>query len=741
MPGDDNNLFSNEELEVLMIFFLDQATLILETINKSLLALENNPSDEESLTVLQRSLHTLKGDANSVGFSEIGTIAHKLEDLLALFLPAGGDSNREVLELLLYGADMLGYLVQRKGQWLHTPLDISDTVKRINKFLRKRDGRFKRVGTTSLSNIKLNEYHDLQIRNAGQNAHALQIVAHFSEDCSMHAAGAFILHRQLQSIGEIVTTWPGIDEDALLEESDRLILVILTEKPEAVRAASFVTGVTAGVKITPISADSARTSLTTNEIIKAQLPQSQPHLPGSELPAEVTATSSNKIADLDSAAGRATAVEGHNDKDTSGNIALGNVSGSFPIDRRSKPRVQKPSSEILRVDVGKVNTLMDLVGELVISRSMLNQICNQLRIEFPRHEQVLRLTDVDTYLSRVLSEMQKSVMQVRMVSLDQTFNRFFRIVRDLGRDSGKQIDLVISGEDTELDKHVVDAIYEPLLHLVRNAVDHGIEPGEMRIEAGKPPNGSVKLSAYHQGDQVVIEVEDDGHGIDLERLKAKAVEKGLRTLDEVNAMQNQSLLELVFTNGLSTADRITELSGRGIGLDVVKKAVESLKGSIEIWTEPEAGTRFIMRLPLTLAIIKSMLFTVDDRVFAIPLSAVIEITRIHRKEMEEIGRHKVYYLRDVVYSLLELDHMLSHSPNVELKEHPFILIVGFGDKRVGLLVDRVLGEREIVVKGVDKEWITSDLITGASILGDGRVVLILDIGALMRKAVNGVMVK
>jgi two-component system chemotaxis sensor kinase CheA len=387
--------------------------------------------------------------------------------------------------------------------------------------------------------------------------------------------------------------------------------------------------------------------------------------------------------------------------------------------------------EILRVNASKIDFLMDLVGELVINRSMLNQLCNQLKIEFPKHTKIRKLMDTDSYLGRLLGQLQKTVMEVRMISLDQTFNRFFRVVRDLARDGGKQVELSIVGEETELDKRVVDTIYEPLLHLVRNAVDHGIESMEERVKTGKPPQGKLQLKAYYQADQVIIEISDDGRGINVEKLKQKVVERQLRTLEEVQMLKNQDAYDLMFLSGISTANQVTEVSGRGIGMQVVKTVISNLKGSIEINSQLKQGTTFILRLPLTLAIIRTMLFSIEERVFAIPLTSVVEIIRLNKNDIKHIGKHKVFSRNDEVYSLIDLDSiLLGKDKNYN---NSFVLIVGLGERRIGLIVEKVIGEREVVVKAVDKQWITSELVAGASILGDGRVVLILDIGALFQR--------
>jgi two-component system, chemotaxis family, sensor kinase CheA len=735
MAIDDGNLFSNEELEVLMVFFLDQALLILETMNKSLLVLEENSADEEAFNLLQRSLHTLKGDANSVGLVEVGTMAHRLEDLLALFNSAEEGLKREIFELLLSGADALADMLQRKSRSPYESVDSGEVLEKIESFINEHEEKKKRAVRPSLVPVKLTEYETLQIKKASaKEKEIIQIEAHFIDDCTMRAAGAYILFRHLRQIGEIVTSYPSLDEDELLEQSSHITIVIITESPRAVRKTALVPGVIKEALILPMKIDSGEVILMTD--LLSQSGDQNPSL------AEMTELIGERDSEtaLPGNSPKASAKDllsaiGQSDREITKAGVLAEASPLAP--ERPGQASTKVSTEILRVDAGKVDSMMNLVGELMIGRSMLNQICGQLKGEFSKHDKISRLVDLDSYIGRLVGELQKSVIQVRMVSLDQIFNRFFRVVRDLARENGKLINLEIIGEDTEMDKRVADLLYEPLLHLIRNGVDHGIESIEGRSAAGKSQHAHITLRAYYEGDQVIIEVEDDGRGIDVEKLKAKTLEKGLRTAEELKTLDGQDLFELIFLSGLSTAERVTKVSGRGVGMDVVKTVITSLKGTIEIWSEVGKGTRFTLRLPLTLAIIRAILVAVDDRVFAIPLSSVVEIVRVRDSEMEQIGQHKVYSLRDTVYSLIELDRLLLRGKRRERRHNPFILIVGIGEKRVGLIVDHVIGEREIVVKPIDREWISSDLVTGASILGDGRVVLILDIGVLLRRAASG----
>jgi two-component system, chemotaxis family, sensor kinase CheA len=726
---EDSGFFSPEELETLMLFFLDQAATLLDNANQSLLRLETRFDDVESLSQLQRTLHTLKGDANSVGFSEIGTVAHKLEDLIALWGGVNVESTIEILDLLLFGIDSLTDMLERKRQWVHAPLEIDSIVDRIERFIGKH------VKSRNLSDkqinieLKLNEYQKLRIKTALQNesVELCKLVARFDIDCSMHGAGLLILLREISRIGEIIASFPDI-EDEQVEELDKVIVILLAENLLTVEKVANVVGVTSGVTIAKIKAADVEGFFSEQESKLMSEPIESIESIESIKPIELIEREKPKEISKD--------IDLSNKVTKSNNLAK-----EQPIEAQSFIQQNKENLavELLRVSVDKVNLLMDLVGELIINRSMLNQISQQLKSEFSKNPRINRLVDIDAQLGRLLGQMQKAVLEVRMISLDQTFNRFFRVVRDLAKEGGKQIELLIIGEETELDKRVVDIIYEPLLHLVRNAVDHGIEPIEERIKNNKSPQGKIILEAYHQSDQVVIKIQDDGRGIDITRLKEKAVEKKLRTKAEVDLLSEQEAYDLMFLSGISTASQITNVSGRGVGMDVVKMVVSDLKGSIEVSSVLGKSTTFTLRLPLTLAIIKAMLFSLGERVFALPLTNIVEIIRLHKEDIQQIGKHKVLSRQDTLYSLIDLSAIFLGSK--QDYTNAITLIIGLGERRIGVVVEKVIGEKEIVVKAVDQQWITSDLVTGASILGDGRIVLILDVGAIFRRSSLSVAVK
>ncbi|MHB8882394.1 MAG: chemotaxis protein CheA [Thermodesulfovibrionales bacterium] len=380
---------------------------------------------------------------------------------------------------------------------------------------------------------------------------------------------------------------------------------------------------------------------------------------------------------------------------------------------------------LLKIEPERVDRIMNLVGELVIGRSMLSQINSE--IDTLRRETIAsRLYNLNSSFERTLSELQRSVMKVRMLPVDVVFRRFPRIVRDLSAEKGKLAALITEGETTELDKGIVDVIGEPLMHIIRNAVDHGIEPPAERKLAGKPEEGLIRLRAFHQGNQMVIEVEDDGGGIDIELLKQKAVSNTILSEDESKKMGGQDALNLIFLSGLSTAATITEVSGRGVGMDIVRETVESLRGVIDIASEKGRGTKFTIRLPLTLAIIKSILFMHKDEIFALPMTSVTEIKRVFPEEMDSIGGRPVLRHRGSVVPLISLDEETPGSDKL------FIIFVGVGHVRAGIMTERILGEEELVIKALDGKA-GSGMASGASILGNGSVVLILDPLSLIKK--------
>jgi two-component system, chemotaxis family, sensor kinase CheA len=379
--------------------------------------------------------------------------------------------------------------------------------------------------------------------------------------------------------------------------------------------------------------------------------------------------------------------------------------------------------------------VMNLVGELIIGKSMLNRALSEFDQKHSRDPIRAKLVDALSFQSRVLDELHKSVLKIRMVPVEQLFRRFPRVVRDVAKHCGKDVALELAGENTDLDKGILDALAEPMTHLVRNAVDHGIESSEDRIAAGKGARGTIFLNAFHQGTQVVIEVRDDGHGLDLDRIRKQAIRKGLIKAEEAARLLDSEVTNLIFEPGFSTASEVTEVSGRGVGMDVVRTVLDRLKGTVNVISAPGKGTTIQLRVPLTLASIQTLLFRVGGRLFAVPISSVVEITRCAGQEIHRVDQREVLRLRNQVLSLVRLNDLKGiHAvePAKTAKKN-FVIVIGATEKRFGLLVDQLVGEEELVIKALPADIVASDLVSGASILGDGTVVLILNVPAVLSR--------
>jgi two-component system chemotaxis sensor kinase CheA len=396
------------------------------------------------------------------------------------------------------------------------------------------------------------------------------------------------------------------------------------------------------------------------------------------------------------------------------------------------PSALAVAENILRVDAERIDNVLNLVGELIIGKSMLQQAFHEFAKYAPKEATRGRFADAMALQARVLNDLQRSVMKIRMVPVEQLFRRFPRVIRDVAKQCGKEVELVISGQDTDLDKGLLDAIAEPLTHLVRNAVSHGIEAAAERGRSGKPAHGTIRLDAYHHSNQVIIEVSDDGRGIDAPKVKAKALEQRLLTPDEAGRLSEADTLDLVFRPGVTTAEEITEVSGRGVGLDVVQSVLHRLKGTVEIETRCGQGTTFRMKLPLTLAIIKALLFRVERRLYAIPLNTVAEIARAQESDLHQVDNCEVLQLRNQVLPVVRLGRSAAERAEPQSAKI-FVLVITLGERKLGLAVDTLEGEEELVIKALDEHTVETDLVSGASILGDGRVVLIVNLIAIVER--------
>ncbi|HTY09834.1 MAG TPA: chemotaxis protein CheA [Bacteroidota bacterium] len=392
----------------------------------------------------------------------------------------------------------------------------------------------------------------------------------------------------------------------------------------------------------------------------------------------------------------------------------------------------KSGDSTIRVDVARLDALMNLVGELVLGRNRLSQVAHQLNEEYEGESLMHELGETNAHIDFITTELQMAVMKTRMVPIAKVFNKLPRLVRELSKETGKEIELKLEGEETELDKSLIEELNDPLIHLLRNSADHGIEVPSERARAGKVSKGTITVRAEQEGNHMVISIHDDGHGMDPETLKAKAVEKGMITETQAREMTQAEAFNLIFAPGFSTAQKVTNVSGRGVGMDVVRTNVEKLKGNIQIQSELNVGTKIIIKLPLTLAIIQALLVEAKKEIFSIPLDSVREVVRVNKKEIATISGSEVIRLRDSVLPLAHLSRVLGSGSDQGCAEWMYIVVVGVGEKNLGIVVDSLLGQKEVVIKTIGEYLGNVRGIAGSTILGDGRVIMIIDIGELMK---------
>ena len=675
--------------------FFESAGELVQKLNDEAMQLEKSPGDAETARSLRRTVHTLKGDAAACGFRELSELSHEFEDVLTLGNKAAAAS---VPEIALRAADVFAALLEayRKGTKLPSIQSLRTDIARLahpapGRAVKTTNKKKKAVAKPS----RWSEYDQLAIARAiAEGKHVHHVVVQIDPQCAMPIAGRQMIQLALTGLGEVLALYP-------LEGS--------TEPMTQVEAAL------ASEK----SADQIRTKCSIPTIaLNVRVTALRLAVPSRRLPPASKADSreQNEVEPSDTAEPAAM--------------------DSTPAGEPAAPALPAGPDNVLRVDAERIDSVLNLVGELILAKSMFQQALLEFGQRFPKDVLRGKFSDAMAFQSRVLNDLQHSVMKIRMVPVDQLFRRFPRIVRDVGRQCGKEVELAVRGGQTDLDKSILDAIAEPLTHMVRNAVGHGLETAEERVRAGKKPQGTLRLAAYHQGNQVVIEVSDDGAGIDPEKVRQRALSQGLLKAEQAARLTENETLDLILKPGFSTAEEITELSGRGVGLDVVQSVLARLKGTVQIETVLGQGTTFRLRLPLTLAIIRALLFRVEQRLYALPLNAVAEIARTVEEEIHQVEHYDVLQLRNAVLPLLRLGSKPPDGPETAQRK-VFILVINSGERKFGLVVDELEGEEELVIKALDDQSITTDLVSGASILGDGRVVLILNMIALMDRFTRG----
>lgn len=676
----------------LRTLFFESANELLQSLNESGLELEARPADEGIIRGVRRVVHTLKGDSAACGFTRLSEIAHELEDVLTQ--QVGKSHGTKFAEVVLVAADSFEAMLSAY-QRAEEPPSV-DALRVLIRQLQQAPATSAAAAgyiTASPVQFEWSEYEQLMISEAIHRGEMVfNIALHVDQSSGMRAAAFQLIRNVLHGCGTVIALRP---EDNVAAANVEIVEAALATKQsqaqieQRCRIPAIVTSV--------LVEESAHADSAEHELL-------------------------GELLDAHAARVNAAALDG------SGNAASGKAAALGSA-------VAAVAESTLRVDAARIDSVMNLVGELIIGKSMLNRALTEFDQKHSRDPLRTKLVDALAFQSRVLDELHKSVLKIRMVPVEQLFRRFPRVVRDVAKHCGKDVALEFAGENTDLDKGILDALAEPMTHLVRNAVDHGIESSEDRIASGKSARGTIFLNAFHQGTQVVIEVRDDGHGLDLGRIRKQAVERGLVKSEEVARMLDSEVTNLIFEPGFSTAAEVTEVSGRGVGMDVVRTVLDRLKGTVQVISVPGTGTTIQLCVPLTLASIQTLLFRVGGRLFAVPISSVVEITRCESQEIHHIDQREVLRLRNQVLSLVRLNDLKGiHAVETAKNEKKnFVIVIGAAEKRFGLLVDQLVGEEELVIKALPSDIVASDLVSGASILGDGTVVLILNVPAVLSR--------
>ncbi len=661
-----------------MEMFLEESREHLQSLNDGLLQLENTPEDLSIINEIFRNAHTLKGMSATMGYNRIAELTHEMENVLDLLRKEQLKMDETIVDILFKCVDSLEQMIESVGNGESEDIvDVTELVSQLNAIS---SGNVPKTSAPVPSptappadsgTIALTDTDRLVIDQAKQTGlQALEIKVTLSDTCLLKSARAYMVMNALDELGEVEKSVPSA-EDLEQEKFDHSFEVILLTDAEEKNVEDALMSI--------------------SEITKVEI-----------------VTVPDKAKEAKTAAPTAT-------------------SAAKPVAaKKAAPAHEKKihTGQSVRVDIDKLDTLMNLMGELVINKVRLEQIGTTHRLA--------ELTETLEQMDRVTTDLQSVVMKVRMVPVGQVFNRFPRMVRDLAKELDKEINLTIEGEETELDRTVIDEIGDPLMHLLRNSLDHGVEHPQDREAKGKPRTGEVALIARHEGNNVVIMVTDDGKGIDADVIRKKAVEKGMISQEDADNMDDMDAVRLVFLPGFSTADKITDVSGRGVGMDVVRSKIESLGGHVDVETKIDEGSVFKIKLPLTLAIIQALLVKVQEEMYAIPLGSIDSTINITPDDIKTVQNKAVIVLRGQIIPIIRLGDVLNvpKSDKVD-NEDIFVVIVHLGDRKAGIVVDNLIGQQEIVIKTLGKLLVGLKIISGATVLGDGRVALILDVGALM----------
>ena len=693
--------------------FIEEAKEHLQALNEHLLILEKEPENENTINEIFRAAHSLKGMAGTMGYKRMQRLTHDMENVFQEIRSGKMKVRPELTDCLFEGLDALQEYVdniintQDEGTNDNQPLidtlarelDIGLNGGETEKAPEKNaepEKKAEPVQEVKEDNtgvkVKYADYEKTAISEASsEGLFAYEVYVDLQESCLLKAARAYLVFKAVEEFGEIIKSVP----DAQMIEDEKFdfsfaVVVLSNADPENIR----------------------KRVLNVSEVKEATVKKA-------EFETAAPAQSTDKAEEP--AAGKDKAEASTESTPTKPAPAAAAKQGQ----QTAKKAVVNRS---VRVDIEKLDDLMNLVSELIIAKNGLASISGD---DFTKKEKKTIYNEQIEYLERITSNIHQSVMKVRMVPIESVVNRFPRMIRDLSKKLDKPMELVMTGEETELDRTVIDEIGDPLMHILRNSADHGLESAEKRKALGKPETGLITLNAFQEGNSVIIECSDDGGGIDTEKVKKKAIEKGTITEEQAETMTEKDFIDLLFRPSFSTAEQVSDVSGRGVGLDVVKSKIESLSGTVECKTVLGQGTTFTIRLPLTLAIIQSLMVTIGGEKYAIPLGSIDTIEDIPKEEIKRVEKKEVINLRGNVIPLIRMAELLDVPGERPERDNVTMVVVAKGDRKAGLVVDELIGQLEIVIKSIGKYINNSKMISGATVLGDGEVALILDANALV----------
>jgi two-component system, chemotaxis family, sensor kinase CheA len=703
--------------------FLDEAEEQLQAMEGGILKLEKEGDNPEHIQEIFRAAHTLKGSSATLGHKNMAEVTHSMENVLDKLRKGKLVLTTAISDTLLACLDILQTFKEEIASGEESGVDIGEILARLSAIdsgTGAPNGQPSATGSSGgmpvmpvgLPELKPEEEMALR-QGIAKGLTPVWVVLHVDRTAAMPAVRAFQALIALGDLGELVRSWPTqqeVEEDKI--EGELKALVLTSQPLDKVRTA--MEGVPEA-KLSVCDSLGQRGAAT-----------------GAEVHAEpATLASAMKTAAVVEAAAAVQALEPA--LQPAVDAAVEAATKPVTADKGADTKSTKNAARTVRVDVDVLDNLMNLVGELVIERTRLNQVLTRLELDREGDELTQVMSSALTQIGRMTSNLQDEIQRARMLPVDNLFRKFPRMVRDTAQKAAKEIDFVVLGQETELDRSVIEEIGDPLMHLLRNSVDHGVEPALDRLRTGKPARGTVILEAFHEENHIIISVRDDGRGMDPQKIRASAVRKGLVSEEAARRMSDHEVVNLVWTPGFSTAERVTEVSGRGVGLDVVHRNIEKLNGSVEIKSEVGKGTEFRIKLPLTLAIIRSLQVQVLETTYCMPLSSVVETDRIAASDVQTVrGREVIVKRGDVIPLLRLIDAFeLDRPEGYEEPEEIFVVIVSVMGKQIGIVVDNLVGEGDVVIKPLGKFIGDVPGISGATIMGDGDVAIIMDISSLV----------